>query len=333
MSPIWAIKNLSPGQRLVLLAIAENCDRSLTATIGVKEIAFYTQLTPRSVSRHLADLKTKEMISIQHKTTQNGQKQRSEYCLLPLRKHMEQQTLPLNTCEADKSGILNTCEADKSGRARVRVEYTNSGSGSGSGDINNLIFSKSTSVINSSSEIISKSEKMDTVERKKEGHSRDQKRENLYAALKAFRANLNNRLGISLVFCDQACCSANQGHLTPSLERLWGDILRQHIMEYKINLPEMLRRLSVLGAYIGQRKPLQLRDRTMSFAEFLQSPHNHFSKWMMEALAENDFREKQREKQYEERRVSPREHNEEERRENMKILERLKQTLKIKSID
>jgi len=331
MSPIWAIKNLSAGQRLVLLAIAENCDRTLTATMGVKQIAFYTQFTPRSVSRHLADLKNKGMIFIKHKTTTNGQKQCSEYSLLPLRKHMEQQTLPLNTCEADKSGILNTCEADKSGRARTRVEYTNSGSGSefGSGSSNNLIFSKSTSVINSSIQFISKSEKMDTVEQKKERHATDKKRNNLYEALKAFRANLNNRLGMTLVSCNEACCSANQGHLTPSLERQWGEVLRQHTKEYKIDLPEMLRRLSVLGAYIGQRKPLQLRDRTMSFAEFLESPHNHFSKWMMEALAENTFRENT----YVERRTIHREHSEEERRENMKILQMLKNTLKIKTID
>ena len=124
-------------------------------------------------------------------------------------------------------------------------------------------------------------------DQKKGNWTKEEKDENAQRALSAFMAHLNGRVGITLVACVHAACRANGGHLEQSQDVLWRKLLGGYMKKYNIDLPVILQRLDILSRYISQAKPIQLRDRIISFEEFISGRQPYLECWMSKTIADH----------------------------------------------
>lgn len=280
-SLIWQNKDLTPSQKFVLLAIADE------PKCTIKIICNKTGSSERWVRQSIKELSQLNLISTK---AQN-------------KSHVYEPSAYLNkgTSEAYADvSALHAYPKNDAHRTHARVVDNNTYSTSGSGKVlctnhsnNNILIFKSTTVRSSNTRVNPKP--MDTPpmqqritqdEEKYKSLSPSKKDVNLYRLLSAFKAHVSSTLCITLIDDRRSPYRENGGRLTYELEDLWRKTLRKYLVDYQIDFEELVKRVERLGKYIGQRKPIQLKDRQMSFLEFLTSKHRYFEKWMAVALTD-----------------------------------------------
>lgn len=280
-SVIWQNKELTPHEKFVLLAIADE------PFCTIKVICDKTGLSERWV--------------------RNCIKQLTQLCLIHMQKkdhtHTYAHTSYLNKGTNELSAGFSALRSDQESHAQrthARVVDNNIHSTSGSGKVlytnfcnSNVLIFKSTSVCSSNTRvnpIAMKSPPMQQrINQDDEKYKRltpHEREKNLYRLLFSFKRHVSPHLCITLVEDRRSPYRENGGRLTHELEELWRKTLYKYRADYQVKYDELLRRVEKLGRYIGQRKPFQLHNRKMSFLEFLTSKHRYFEKWMAIALTD-----------------------------------------------
>lgn len=280
-SSIWQKRGLTPHQKFVLLAIADD------PLCTVKIIYEKTGLSERWVRQCIKELINLRLIRMQNNNNIHTYAPNAE---------LNKRTLDLSAehialCAYPKSAAHRT-------QARVVDNNTYSTSGSGkvlgtnSSDNNILIFknsnvhSSNTHENHSKMETRSMQQRIAQDEEKYKSLSPSERETNLYRLLFAFKRHVSPGLCITMVDDRRSPYREAGGRLTHELEELWRNTLRRYMIDYQIKYEDLLKRVERLGRYVGQRKPIQLRDRKMSFLEFLTSKHRYFEKWMAVAITD-----------------------------------------------
>lgn len=323
-SLIWNKKDLTPHQKFILLAIADH--RSCT----IKVICNKTGSSERWVRQCIKDLIKLRLIRVQS--------QQNVHTYAPSAE------LYNDTHEVSAEvSALRAYPKNDSHRTHARVVDNNIYTTSGSGKVlctntstNNILIFKSTNVRSSNTRVNPNSmdippmqQRIIDDEEKYKSLSPSEKEMNLYRLLSAFKRHVSPSLCITLIDDRRSPYRENGGRLTHELEDLWRSTLRKYLIDYQIKFDELLYRIERLGKYIGQRKPIQLKDRQMSFLEFLTSKHRYFEKWMAIALTDPSCEIKETQKKEMERPIKTATETQEERLVALEAMRILKEKFKV----